>query len=427
MPLRNYFINKKRLHRHRKEAYVILILGIIAISTVFFYTYIKYSPILPSDFPTINIRSEGEIKKDDYVDCILELDDKKSSEPIKPINSKIKIRGRYNAELPKKGYRIELSVEKSLLGMRKSDDWLLMAMYSDLNHMQIKLAFNLYRSLEPTNPTAILPDSEFVCLYINSEFQGLYLLMEKNDRRLFGLDDAQSSIKSSLIFQSSYFHKNFITYLNEDWEQDWPNEDEEIYIMDDIMTDLVEFVRDAPDEIFFDEEEGVFTRFDRLNLMDFYIFNFFILHDDFWDHNYFIVRNTHPSKFFLVPWDFDRCFGQWLTRNSNPETNHEGFARSNNELINRLLNNEEFRQDCKARWFQLREELWTEEYILDMVSDMYDDIKEVLEIDSKMWYPWLFGEDWEQRVDESIDWLYDWIRDRLEFCDLYFTDFYSIE
>ena len=422
MPLRNYFVNKKRVHRHRKEAYIIIIIGIIAVSTVFYYTYIKYSPITPSDFPSINIISEGEINENDYVDCILELDDKKSSEPIDPINSKIKVRGRYNAELPKKGYRIELSVEESLLGMRKDDDWLLMAMYSDLNHMQIKLAFDLYRSLNPTNPTAILPDSEFVCLYINSEFQGLYLLMEKNDRRLFGLDDAQSSIKSSLIFQSSYFHRNFITYLNEEWEQDWPNEDEGIYIMDDIMTDLVSFIRDTPDEIFFNEEEGLFTRFDRINLIDFYIFNFFILHDDFWDHNYFIVRNTNPSKFFLVPWDFDRCFGQWLTRNSSPDTNHEEFIMNNNELFNRLLNNDEYRQECKDRWIQLREELWTEEYILDMVSEMYDEIKDILKIDSSKWYPWLFGDDWEERVDESINWLYDWISNRLEFCDLYFTE-----
>ena len=423
MALQNYFVNKKRAHRHRKETYVIIIIGIITISTVIFYTYIKFLPITPSDFPTINIISESEINKDNYIDCTIELDDKKSSEPIKPLKSKIKIRGRYNAELPKKGYRIELSVAKSLLGMRKDDDWLLMAMYSDLNHMQIKLAFDLYRSLQPTNPTAILPDSEFVCLSINGEFQGLYLLMEKNDRRLFGLDDAQSSINSSLIFQSSYFHRNFITYLNEEWEQDWPNEDEGIYIMDEVMTELVEYIRDAPDEIFFDEEMGIFAKFDKLNLIDFYIFNFFILHDDFWDHNYFIVRNTYPNKFFLVPWDFDRCFGQWLTRNSGPETNHENFVRENNELFNRLLNNVQFREDLKNRWFQLREELWTEEYILDVVSDMYDEIKEILEIDSKLWYPWLFGDDWEQRVDESIDWLYDWISNRLEFCDMYFTDF----
>jgi len=423
MALRNYFTNKKRIRRHRTEAYVIIIIGIFGISTIFFYTYITNAPAAPSDFPTINITSEGEINNDDYIDCILELDDKKSSEPIQPIKSKIKIRGRYNAELPKKGYRIELAEEISLLNMRTDDDWLLMAMYSDLNHMQIKLSFDLYRSLKPSNPSAILPDSEFVCLYINGDYQGLYLLMEKNDRRLFGLDDAQNNIYSSLIFQSSYFHRNFITYLNEEWEQDWPNEDEGIYIMDDIMGDLVSFVRDTPNDVFFDEELGVYSKFDKQNLIDFFVYNFFILHDDFWDHNYFIVRNTYPSKFFLVPWDFDRCFGQWLTRNSRPDTNHEEFILNNNELYNRLLNNDEFREECKARWNQLRVELWTEEFILDIISDMYDEIKEVLEIDSNKWYPWLFGDDWEERVEESIDWLFDWIPKRLEFCDIYFTDF----
>jgi hypothetical protein len=324
--------------------------------------------------------------------------------------------------LPKTGYRIELSEEKSLLGMRKDDDWLLLAMFSDLNHMQIKLSMDLYRSLDPTNPTAILPDSEYVCLYINGDFQGLFLLTEKNDRRLFGLDDAQNNINSSLIFQSSYFHKNFKQYLNEEWEQDWPNEDEDIFIMDEIMTELVSFVSTTSDSEFFDPNTGVYSVFDKQNLIDFFLFNFFILHDDFWDHNYFIVRNTYPSKFFLVPWDFDRCFGLWLRRESSYDENHEEFLISNNELFNRLLSDEEFIQACKDRWRYLREQLWTEEFILDMVSDMYKDIKLILEIDSNMWYPWLFEKDWNLRVEEAVDHLFDWIPKRLEFCDIYFEN-----
>jgi len=402
MPLLRKFGNKIPTYRRRKEFVVIIIVGVLLVSLVFSYTYIINAPATPSDFPTMRVTCDEEINNNDYIECLIEFDDKKSSDPIEPINSKIKVRGRYNAELPKKGYRLELAEEISLLGMRTDDDWLLMAMYSDLNHMQIKLAFDLYRSLKPSNPSAILPESEFICL---------------------GLDDAQNNIYSSLIFQSSYFHRNFITYLNEEWEQDWPNEDEGIYIMDDIMGDLVSFVRDTPNDVFFDEEFGVYSKFDKQNLIDFFVYNFFILHDDFWDHNYFIVRNTYPSKFFLVPWDFDRCFGQWLTRNSSPETNHEEFILNNNELYNRLLNNDGFREECKARWNQLRVELWTEEFILDIISDMYDEIKEVLEIDSNKWYPWLFGDDWEERVEESIDWLFDWIPKRLEFCDIYFTEF----
>ncbi len=416
------FQDKKRIPHRRKELLLLSILGMSIISTIFCYTYVINTPLTPSDFPTINIITEGEITQKDYVDCTLELEDKKSSKSVEMIKSKIKLRGRYNAKyLPKKGYRIELSQEESFLGMRKDDDWILLAMYSDLNHIQTKLSFELYRSLLRTNPTAILPDSEFVCLNLNGEFQGLYLLTEKNDRRLFGLDDAQNSEKSSLIIQSSYAHENFESYLNEDWEQDWPNEDEGIYIMDKIMSDLVSFIKDTPDEEFFDKKSGIYNIFDEQNLIDFFIFNFFILHDDFWDHNYFIVRNTYPSKFFLVPWDFDRCFGQWLTRNSNPQTNDEDFIRSNNVLFNRLLDDPTFRNKTNRRWSQLRNELWTEEYILDIISDIYDKIKVVLKMDSSKWYPWLFGDDYEERVEESIDWLYEWIPERLEFCDSYFA------
>jgi len=414
------FNNKLPMHKRKVELAVIILIGTFFFSAIYYFSYMKNLPVSPADFPTINIVSKGEIKKEEYVNCTLELDSEDDSENILPLNSKIKIRGKFNAELPKTGYRIELSEAKSLLGMRKDDDWLLLAMYSDLNHMQIKLSLDLYRTLEPTNPTAILPDSKYVCLNINGEFQGLFLLTEKNDRRLFGLDDAQNSINSSLIFQSSYFHRNFLTYLNEEWEQDWPNKDEDIFIMDEIMTDLVSFVRDSSDLEFFDPTTGVYSIFDKQNLIDFFLFNFFILHDDFWDHNYFIVRNSYPSKFFLVPWDFDRCFGLWLRRESSFDDNHEEFLRANNELLNRLLNDEEFIQGCRNRWSYLREQLWTEESILDMVTDMYEDIKIILEIDSNMWYPYLFEENWDDEVEEAVDHLYEWIPKRLAFCDNYF-------
>ena len=110
----------------------------------------------------------------------------------------------------------------------------------------------------------------------------------------------------------------------------------------------------------------------------------------------------------------------WLRRSSSYDENHEDFLRQNNELFNRLLNDEEFRIGLKNRWRYLREQLWTDERILDRVSDMYEKIKLILEIDANMWYPWLFEQDWDQEVDEAVDHLYDWIPKRLAFCDIYF-------
>jgi len=417
------FKNKLPSHKKKREFIVYFLSSTILISIIFVYTYIKNSPINPDKFPVINLVTEEDITYDDYIDGTFELNCPDEDEDVSPINCKIKIRGKYNKELPKKGYRIELSESISLLGMREDDDWMLFAMYSDLPRMQIKLAMELYRTLYTSNPTAILPESRYVIVYVNRDLQGLYLLVEKNDRRLFGLDDAINSIQSSLIFQSSYAHKNFKVYLNEDWEQDWPNEYEDIYIMDPIMIELLSFIKDSSHQEFFNAASGIYSKFNKQNLIDFYVYNFFILHDDFWDHNYFIVRNTNPSKFFLVPWDFDRCFGQWLRRNSAYDNNDEVFIRENNLLFQRLLDNDEFRKDCKTRWFNLRDTIWTEAAIMDMLMDFYEEIKDVLDIDTNLWYHNLWEENWEEEIDEAIEHVFNWIPERLVFCDYYFSTF----
>lgn len=420
----NQFKNRLPIHRRKKELVFLIIISLATISTIFLYTYILNNPLILTKYPRIDINYEDNPNYNNFVNCTFELSSQDLSENIPTIKSRIKIRGsntNWNEKAPKKGYRLELSKTASLLGMRKDDDWLLLAMYYDSPRMRVKLSFDLWRSLEKTNPTAILPETEYVSLYINGEFQGLYLLAERNDRRLFNLNNAQKNINSSLIFQAKGYIK-FREYDRNQWEQDWPNEDENIFIMDEILTDLISFVNNSGDVLFFDNRTGIYSKFDKLNLIDFYIYNFFILHLDFWHGNYFIVRNSYPSKFYLIPWDFDFSFGQFGGGDQNVESNPESEIREVNKLYNRLLNDEEFVQACKKRWKYLREDLWTEEFILDMVSAMYEEIKDILEFEAEMWDPSVLKSNWEFNIDDSINNLFEWIPNRLDFCDLYFAE-----
>jgi len=356
-------------------------------------------------------------------------------ENIPRINSQIKKSGNPAKWRDKVSYRLQLSQQKSLLGMRKDDDWVLMGMFLDFTRMRTKMCFELYRSLQPSNPSAILPDSKYVCLYINGEFQGLYLLAEKVDRRLFGLDNAQNNIYSSLIFQVKAF-TDFREYLPDRWVQDWPNEDEDIYIMDEMLTELIEFVNNSDDDVFFNLETGIYTKFDKLNLIDFYLYNFFILHTDFWYKNYLIIRNTNPNKFYFIPLDFDGSLGQlgWIL--DLPNADHKSFIAYAHRLFERLINNENFMSECKNRWFQLRKTLWTDKFILDMLSEIHNDIKEILEYEMNMWKPETVEDDpepgWpdeaiystkEFDLNEYVEYLFEFITERLDFCDMYFKDY----
>jgi spore coat protein CotH len=419
---RKFFEMEHQKSQPKKDFLIVIIFSSILVFAVFYYTFIFDSPASSTNLAIVKITFQGEIDTDDYVEGNFELESPDDAENV-AISCKLKIRGRLNAQMPKKGYRIELSDRISLLGMRKDDDWQLFAMFMDLTNLRIKLAMDLWRSLLPTDPTAILPKSEFVILYINGEFQGLYLLAEKNDRRLFGLEDAQNNGNTSLIFQSDSHDLNFYEHSDEGWDQDWPNEYDGIYIKDDVFRLLVPFISQKSDIEFFNDFNGIYTKFDKNNLIDFLIFNYFILHLDFWSHNYFLVRNTHPNKFFLVPWDFDSSFGQYLGRKYDIDENIEQEILRRNYLYVRLMGNEDFKTEVKNRWYFLRETIWSEDSILDMLTEIYDEIRGISEIDVSKWYLWYYDIEWALKVDEAIENLYDWIPERLVFCDSYFGNF----
>jgi len=405
------FKNKLPMRKRKKEIFSIIIGASLILSTVFYFTYIYNTPIILYNYPRININCEDEITRKDFVNCTFDVNTNDDSNVISPINARIKIRGSgrgWNAKSPKKEFRIELSQQISVLGMREDDDWQLLAMYYDLPRTRIKLSIDLWGSLEPTNPTAILPKTRYVCLFLNGDYQGLYLLAERIDRRLFDLDDSQSNIDSSLIFQASF-----------PWHQDWPNH---IPVMDDIMTPLFHFFENATEEEFFDIDTGIYTKFDRTNLIDFFLFNFFIAHLDFWNYNYFIVRNSNPSKFYLIPWDFDYSFGQMGGNFLLYSEDHELEIRRN-PIYNRLIDNEEFMGDCKNRWISLRDEIWTEDSILDMLEEYYEEIGDLYEIEKTMWDPEVVKSKWDEKFEESVHHLKQYIPARLEYCDEYFSTY----
>jgi len=346
-----HFRNKRSSRRMKKLGIVLVLIGIILLPFILIYSYLVYTPISSSDFPIIKINTEGELNYEDYIDCTFELNYEKDSDNIATLDSKIRIRGSglgWNNMSPKKGYRLELSESKSLLGMRKDDDWLLFSLYLDYPRTRIKLSFELWRSLLPTNPTAIFPNSKYVCLELNGEFQGLYLLAEKNDRTLFNLDNPLNNINSSLIFQAKY-ESTFGIYDPSAWDQDWPNDYEGFSIMNEVLLNLFNFVKDSDDKEFYNSKENIFTKFQRRNLIDFYVFNYFIDHQDFWNHNYYLIRNTYPEKFYLIPWDFDMSFGQYIWKRYDADVNRESEIRKINILYRRILSNKTFREDCKNR------------------------------------------------------------------------------
>ena len=87
------------------------------------------------------------------------------------------IKGRGNTswtDSPKKSYKIELDQKQELLGMPQNRDWTLISNFFDKSLMKNYLMYNLSRRIN----AYYSPRCEFVELFLNDEYLGVYLLTE---------------------------------------------------------------------------------------------------------------------------------------------------------------------------------------------------------------------------------------------------------
>lgn len=91
------------------------------------------------------------------------------------------IKGRGNTTwyyADKKPYNLRLSVQADLLGMGQAENWVLLAnAYDDESQLKNKIVYDFARNLG----LAYTPECQWVDLYLNGEYAGLYLLCEKNE------------------------------------------------------------------------------------------------------------------------------------------------------------------------------------------------------------------------------------------------------
>lgn len=130
----------------------------------------------PSTLRRVSIETAGGapvLNTEDYVDATIRIATPGGAEEV---NLSTRIRGRGNATwgFPKKPYRLRLDRATSLAGMPADRDWALLAHYLDRTLVRTRLAMDLGDELG----MAYSSRSEFVELYFNGVYQGVYELFE---------------------------------------------------------------------------------------------------------------------------------------------------------------------------------------------------------------------------------------------------------
>ncbi len=115
-----------------------------------------------------------------YEDCTIKLSDTDGTELLSDVAARVKVRGNWTTTYDKKAFRIKFEEKQSMLSLNDgaaAKNWLLMAEYKDASMLRNKTALDIAREIVAKD-NLYCSDAEFVEVYINGNYWGVYLLCE---------------------------------------------------------------------------------------------------------------------------------------------------------------------------------------------------------------------------------------------------------
>lgn len=334
------------------------------------------------------------------------------------------IRGGSSRLNPKKSYKITLYKQNqtgsgslrqnqvSLLGMREDDEWLLYAIYSEDTKIRDKLSLDIWN-----NSGALSIESqghygyhmEYMEVFQNGKYCGLYGLMEPVDYKQLALTKEGGAQPEDFLYKQ----KDPGVF---ELKGNHPMEDEAHW---EVLNTYLE-VLEAEDEVFAEQMPELIN---VDNALDVWLYLQAVLGMDNIERNIFYPARYENGQYriYFVPWDMDYSWGNVhdfdaLNRSRFSEEIWE--MRIAWKLGERLveLNVDGAREKVAKRWKELRETVYSEEYLCSQM-DAY--VHQVIDSgafwrDERIWV--------DSQHSEDFEGLKKLVCDRMKFLDKYMED-----
>lgn len=347
----------------------------------------------------------------------------------------VQVKGRGNTTWykKKKPYQIKLAHNDNLLGMGKAKKWVLLANDLDVTHLRNDIAMMLAERVGMEYNHR----GKYVELYVDSEYVGLYYLVQKVEIAKGSVDLRR---EDGLLFELDMVHrgnvKYYKTYLNE-----------YLVLKDSVMSldekeedGLIEgFIRDL-NEI---EMAIEAKNYEKLNgMMDvdafakYFLVNEFTVNPDAYSTSFYLYRNNDGKIAAGPVWDFDLAFSnrEWIwnvdDRMFSPEEEmvkkreafgYDGLEEDVNisKLFYYLMDIPEFRGKVVELF---RETLMGQkERIIGEIIDKESELENVIMINNQKWKS-------RREFEKEYDYLMKWLEARFDYFEKTYGDgFIKIE
>lgn len=275
-----------------------------------------------------------------------------------------------------------------LLGMGKEEDWILYAPYSDKSLMRNVLAYSIANDIsDDWHPQAKYVEMFFTDEEDNLDYRGVYLLTEKikrdknrvdinklKDDEISGEDltggylleiTGTNRLKDDEIAFKTGGRSMIIAYPKPEGLQP----EQQAYIEDYVSDFTTALYSEHAD----DEEIGYQQYIDMDSFVEYLLVNeLFKNRDAFSFSTYFHKEKNEKLKAGPV-WDFNASSG-----NDNVESlaSPTGWTFTNHWIASGLYNSPAFIAEFEARWKALREDLLSDEALIDRIQTEFDKLNQ---------------------------------------------------
>ncbi|MBR5333369.1 MAG: CotH kinase family protein [Alistipes sp.] len=352
--------------------------------------------LIISGLPLVQINTQETIKDEPKVDCTFSLFDPKGRTDAEEKNltyfeslAGIEYRGAGAQRYKKKPYNFKLrdsqhnKREAELLNIRNDNSWILDGMYLDIAHMRNRVCFDLWNQFNKPYYVDEKPKAssgthgEYVEVFINGEYMGLFILSDRIDRKQYQIDQHDGHTKGGYIYKakgwtSACLLKSCSTPSNDDYywdsaeiEQEYPGEDDGKPNFN-YMAEVINFVGSSSKEEFSNRFEEIF---DTNSVVDAFIFlNMIVADDNIGRNTFWIIRNVETApKVMHGLWDLDGSLGRnWDRHEETPEQAYSSHLKGwvighgNNGSGTRFKFHERIIQENPANIHQKIYDRWNE-------------------------------------------------------------------
>ena len=346
----------------------------------------------------------------------------------------IEIRGSVSSFFPKKSYSLETQTlagknnNVSLLDMPKENDWILYGPYEDQTLIRNALTYKLFEKMGH-----YAPRNKYCELFINDDYAGIYLLIEKikRDKNRVNIEEIDNkntsggyilkidhmNINGNSVKEGEYWNSNYLSIGGDStyFQYYYPKYDE---ISSEQKNYIQDFINEFETEL--NSPEGMDELVDKIDFqsaIDFFIIQELSKNIDAYRASTYIYKDNDfiSDKLFFGPvWDFNYAYGSGSFCEGDQFIgwqNNSSCGTANPVWFQEFLEDTTYANQLNCRWIELRNSILNVGEMFHLIDSLMETTQEARE---RNFQRWGFSEiEYNLKIIE----LKSWIINRLQWLD----------